>query len=571
LPQRLAIEAIQRQNWAGAVAHAREALKTSPRSAEVHYLLGFALLGLQQPAEAVSELDRAVQLDPRRAEYWLLLASVLLQLAAYANAGLILQNAVRIHPGNADAWTLLAEARLNEKNITGAEEAVQRAFALKPDHARALLLMGHLRKRHGDLAEGLWLHRRAVGAVEVPRGSPRAKPRIVFVVQHGPMWTSLKSVYEAFAADPSWKTIIVGVPYLGTWGPGEEDKTMAVFDFLKKEGLPFVRWDEFVLEPGCADVLFLPKPHDHTRPPAWQALNLLKYVPRLAYVPYALELGAEELDGQMQWNQPLQQVAWMLFARSARQKGYFAQHCISGDAHVVVTGHPKMDAMRQLDAVRDPELDRFIAGRKMVLWNAHYDVIPDGTAWGKGYSTFMRWWKFLPEEFARRPGLALVIRPHPIFLSIFRLRKIVPEGELEAFFARCEAQGNIHIDRRTSYLPVFAASRAMMSDTSSFVLEYAATGKPLLYLHNPNGPKLTSDGEFVFNDCYPAHSEADIVRFLDQVEAGEDPRAAQRMAHYPEFMTLPPDGVGATIKRLIVERFDAEAAGTPLATGAASR
>jgi hypothetical protein len=43
------------------------------------------------------------------------------------------------------------------------------------------------------------------------------------------------------------------------------------------------------------------------------------------------------------------------------------------------------------------------------------------------------------------------------------------------------------------------------------------------------------------------------------------------MAHYPEFMTLPPDGVGATIKRLIVERFDAEAAGTPLATGAASR
>jgi cytochrome c-type biogenesis protein CcmH/NrfG len=569
-PLQLAVASLQRQDWTGAVAQAREVLRVNSLSAEAHHVLGLALLCLQKPADAIHELDRAVEINPRQTEYWLSLGRVLMQFGVYDKACPVLENALRIKSDSADLWSLLAEARLYQKNIPGAEAAARQALALEPNHPKALLWLGHVRKRQGALIEALRLHRQAVGAVDDPAGRRRTKRRIVFVVQHGPMWTSLKSVYEAFAADPAWETIIVGVPYLGTWAAGEQDKVMGVFDFLKKEGLPFVRWDQFALEPGCADVLFLPKPHDHTRPPAWQALNLLKYVSRLAYVPYALEIGDDRTDGQVQWNQALQQVAWMVFARSASQKSYFAQHCAAGDAHVVVAGHPKMDAMRQLDAVRDAELDRFTSGRKLVVWNAQYDVIPDGTAWGKGYSTFLRWWKFLPAEFARRPGLALVIRPHPIFASIFRRRKILPEGELEAYFARCEAQGNIHIDRRTSYLPVFAASVAMLSDNSSFILEYAATGKPLLYLHNPHGHGLLAEKEFIFNDCYPAQTEAEIVRFLDQVEAGEDPRAAQRQAHYPEFMLLPPEGVGVRIKRLMVEQLDAEEAGAAAQTATRS-
>jgi protein O-GlcNAc transferase len=577
-PVQLARACLQRHDWAGAEQQARAALAAEPQSAAAHHALGLALLRLEKPADAIRELDRAAQLDPRQADYWQSLGGVLLQFAAHAKAAVVLENAVRLKPDAADSWALLGEARLHGKDIAGAEEALQRALRLRPDHAHALLWFGHVRKRQGRLAEALQLHRRSVGAPVPAPAAGRTRRRVVFVAQHGPMWTSLKSVYEAFAADPAWEAVIVAVPYLGTWGEGEQDKTLAVLGFLAKEGLPFVRWDEFPLEPGCADLLFLPKPHDHTRPPEWQALSLLKYVPRLAYVPYALEIGGSDLTALVQWNLPLQQVAWMVFARSARQKSYYANHCISGDAHVVVTGHPKMDAMRQLATVHDADLDRFIAGRKMVLWNAQYDVIPDGSPWGQGYSTFMRWWKFLPEEFARRPGLALVLRPHPIFFSILKLRKILTDDELNGFFARCEAAGNIAIDRRTSYLPVFAASQAMISDASSFVLEYAATGKPLLYLHNPHGPGLTSDGDFVFNDCYAAQTEAEIARFLDQVEAGEDPRAAQRRQHYPEFMTLPADGVGVTIKRLIDERIEAEepktvtavqpALAAPLATAA---
>ena len=98
----------------------------------------------------------------------------------------------------------------------------------------------------------------------------------------------------------------------------------------------------------------------------------------------------------------------------------------------------------------------------------------------------------------------------------------------------------------------------MLSDASSFVLEYAATGKPLLYLHNPAGPALNEDGEFVGAHLYTAHHEPDITGFLDMVAAGEDPLGESRRAAFPEFMHQPAEGVGVAVKRAIIARLTAE-------------
>jgi len=554
-PLAVATECLHKKDWAGAEGAAREALAAKPESADVHHALGLATLHLGKSVEAIRLLDRATQLAPRRAEFWQSLGGVLLDFDAHAKARVMLENAVRLDPARADAWSLLGEARLREQNSKGAEQALARALELKPAHPHALMWLGHVRKRAGRLLEALRLHRRAVGAIDASSLSVRARPRVVFVVQHGPMWTTLETVYEAFAADPRWETILVAVPYVGDF-----DKPYAILDFLRARNLPFVRWDEFKLEPGCADIMFLPMPHDHARPPEWRVPHLLKFVPRLAYVPYTLEIQGGEVNATVQWNLHLQQLAWMIFARSPRQKAVYANQCASGNAHVVVTGHPKMDAIRRLGAVRDPELDAWVRDRKAIVWNAQYDVRPDGTPFGGGCSTFMRWKDFLPAEFARRPGLGLIIRPHPIFAVILAKRNVLTEAQVEEFFARCNAVENIHVDRRPSYLPAFAASSAIMSDASSFLLEYAATGRPVLYLRNPRGPGLNADGEFVENRCYIAETEEKIRRFLDMVEVGEDPRGDERRSAYRDFMHLPPDGVGVTIKRAIDERLAADAA-----------
>jgi tetratricopeptide (TPR) repeat protein/2-polyprenyl-3-methyl-5-hydroxy-6-metoxy-1,4-benzoquinol methylase len=547
-----------RQEWSAAVDCGVRAVQADKHFVEAYHLLGVVCLQVGKVEEAVKMFRATTELEPKNAARWHHLGTALRKGGFFSAAVDAFRNAVKRDPNLLASMMALVDVLLLTGDASSAGEILEAVLAHQPGNQNALLWLGHVRKRQGRLTEALKLHRQSVGAVD---GRPnRAKPRVVFVVQHGPMWTSLASVYAAFAADSAWETIIVGVPYLGTFCEGNHDKSLAVFEFLQKENLPFVRWDEFKLEPGCADILFLPKPHDHTRPVEWQSANLLKFVPRLAYVPYGLEIGGGEANADIQWNLPLQQLAWMIFARSERQKNHYAKHCLCGNAHVVVTGHPKMDAVRALDTARDADLERELAGRKMILWNPQYDVRPDGTEFGAGYSTFMRWWKFLPAEFARRPGLALVIRPHPIFFAIFRQRNILTEEQIEQFFAECAAAGNIFIDRRSSYLPAFAASAAMISDASSFLLEYSATGRPLLYLRNPRGPGLNADGEFFTDHGHCAETDAEMRAFLDLVESGVDPKADQRRAAYPQFMHVPKEGVGRSIKRAIEKRLADETA-----------
>lgn len=547
-----------RQEWNAAVDCGVRAVEADKKFVEAYHLLGVVCLQVGKIDEAVKMFRAAAEIDPKNAARWHDLGTALRKAGLFAAAVEAFRQAIKRDLNRVASMMALVEVLMLTGDISSAGEILEAILAREPANAEALRWLGHVRKRQGRLTEALRLHRQSVGAIDA--APLRPKPRVVFVVQHGPMWTSLASVYAAFAADHAWETIIVGVPYLGTFCEGNHDKSLAVFDFLQQEKLPFVRWNEFKLEPGCADILFLPKPHDHTRPVEWRSANLLRFVPRLAYVPYGLEIGGGEANADIQWNLPLQQLAWMVFARSERQKAHYANHCLAGDAHVVVTGHPKMDAIRNLAAARDAELERELAGRKMVLWNPQYDVRPDGTEFGAGYSTFLRWWRFLPAEFARRPGLALVIRPHPIFFAIFRQRNILTEEQIEQFFAECAAAGNIFIDRRASYLPAFAASQAMISDASSFLLEYSATGRPLLYLRNPRGPGLNADGEFFTKYGHGAETDEEMRAFLDLVETGSDPRAAAARAAYPHFMHLPADGVGTAIKRAIEKRLADESA-----------
>ena len=180
-----------------------------------------------------------------------------------------------------------------------------------------------------------------------------------------------------------------------------------VFDFLAEMKIPFVHWESFPLKDSPADLVFLQNPYDSTRPNGWKVRDLVAAGHRLCYVPYAVEFGGDFDDVQYQFNMPLQQLAYAVFARSQAHRRLFAEHCVAGHRHVIVSGHPKFDYLSQQGTVKpDPEMVAFAAGRPLVLWSPHFDVKLNGTRFCDGYSTFMRWNEFLIEEFTRRPGLA---------------------------------------------------------------------------------------------------------------------------------------------------------------------
>ncbi len=561
-PASQAVEAralLAKGDFTRAFALAKTALAADPRAVDALAVIGEIAQLREESALAEKAFRQAHELAPRDVQISAGLGEALVGQGKLREAEAILNKVSTNSPTEARVWLALARLREAQGNHPAAVAVLEQAVRLHPGASGILLRLGHALKKSGRLLDAVTAHRRALGVDEpLPVVDPATRPvRVAFIVQYPQGWTSLKSVWAALAADANFIPLIIACP---NKPPHQvEGGSDAIYAFLESQGVPFTRWNEFPLERNFADIVFFQLPYDVTRTPALSVPEIFKLVPRLAYVPYALEIGGGTENVNLLLNLPLHQYAWAVFARSARHKAAFAQRCASGAEHVIVTGHPKMDALRNLETVRDAELERFIAGRRMVLWNPHYDVRPNGTPFGAGYATFLRWWKFLPEEFARRPDLALVMRPHPLFFDTLVQRRVMTQAEIDGFLARCAAAGNIHIDRRPSYLPVFAASAAIMSDASSFILEYGATGRPLLYLHNPHGPGLNEDGEFVRDHCATAQDEAAIVRFLDDVAAGRDPRGDTRRAAYATFMQPAPEGVGQAIKRAIEERLAAEA------------
>lgn len=464
----------------------------------------------------------------------------------------------------------LAEAKLREgADQTAEAEGLLRDAAQNPDATGAAArALGDFLKRQGRLVEALQWHARSLGCARpAPVRPADRRQRALFLVQEGSRWAGLASVYAAFDADANWETIVIGLPMIAPECPGERQRN-AVFDFLRRQNIPYVTGEEFPLGPNCAEVAFLADPDDETRPPGWRTEDLMRLGVRVAFCPSGFATADGEEARLRHYNLPLHQLCWAAFAWNDAHKAMFQRHCAVGAAHVSVTGHPRTDALRKLDAARDYTLERFVAGRRVVCWSPDADVRPDGkTPFGRGRSTFVRWRDFLPEEFARRQNLAFIVRPPPRFFSQLERAGTFTEAQLDAFVERCTAAGNIHIDRRPSCLTALAASSALLADNSSLLPEFAFTGRPLLYLRNPHGPPLARH-LFVDGFCPEAETEAGIVRFLDLVADGDDvARAAQNRTNFRRCLHLPSEGAGIAIKREVERRLHDEEHGVVPARG----
>lgn len=547
------------RNFGAALPKALAALKADPRSADAHLLLGEIAASRPDGAErALESFRQAATLRPDDPAIERTLAFALMRGGRRREAIEHLQRVHRLRPTELQPALELARAHEEENNHFAAEKTLWNAIMQHDQAPEAAQAWGDFLKRRGQLREALIWHRRAAGSNEfdLPPVSVGRK-HALFVVQQALAWPCLASVYAAYAADPEWKVTVVAVPFRHPSFTTEAERN-SVLEFLKREGIPHVRWEELKLTPGAADVAFLNLPYDETLPAGWRVADLMRAVPRLVYLPYALVIVGGTENTACQFNLPLQQRAWMVVAHSERNKSMFTRHCATGDAHVVVTGHPKLDALRGLASIDDAELARFVGDRKMICWNPHFDARPDGSDFGTGLSTFLRWQEFLIAEFERRPDVAFVIRPHPLFFGSLEKKRIWTAEQMAAFNARVARAGNILIDRRPSYLPVFARSAALISDASSLLIEYGATGRPLLYLQNPRGPGLNEDGEFVRDHCYTAEREAQIQEFIDMVVRGEDSLARGRRAAFPRFVHQPPGSVAEAVKAAVAERLEEE-------------
>ncbi len=357
-------------------------------------------------------------------------------------------------------------------------------------------------------------------------GSGGRRRRVAILYQLPESWGNVRSVWEAMQRDDSIEPSVIMVPFLHQDYRWNRDDAERHLDGL---GLPWRAWEDIDLPSAGLDAALFTSPYDDTRPPAYRFAELRRHVPFTGYVPYGLEVGGGDINLVYQYGQPVAMHGSAVFVRSRSARDMFSRHCPTGDRHVVVSGHPRMDGLVGLDGFPvDPELRARIGDRRAVLWNAHFSF--DDDLW----SSFDQLAMPIFREFAQRPELALLFRPHPLLWKKLVNLSIFDAAGVDEFRSELLRMGVV-IDERPDHRHAFAASTAMLTDAGSFLMEYFVTGKPVLYLRNPHGLGLNAEGAAVARYYDTATSGDDVRRFLDSLERRPDTEMAQRMAAIPMF------------------------------------
>lgn len=334
------------------------------------------------------------------------------------------------------------------------------------------------------------------------------KVKLAILYQIPESWNNVRSVWLAAKKRSDIDIVIVLLPFLHQqleWRRGLIEKC------LQNEGIDYISWDEFDIADAAFDIVLFTSPYDSTRPKSFRFSELQQRVAITAYIPYGLEVGGGVQNLIFQYGQPVTMNATVVFARSLGVKKMFEKYCPTGSSHVAVTGHPRMDGLVNLNSFKiDPKLTEEIAGRKAILWNAHFSF--DEDLW----STFDIFSFDIFMTILEQPELVLIFRPHPLLWKKLTNLNIFNSFEIEELKNELRALGVI-VDERSDHRHAFAASSALMTDAGSFLLEYLVTRKPALYLCNSKGVGLNEQGEAALRFYHKALTPLDVSAFINKV------------------------------------------------------
>lgn len=338
--------------------------------------------------------------------------------------------------------------------------------------------------------------------------------RVVFFVLSPQIWPTLEPIWRLVSKDKRFHTKVVLLE--NTNLDDGLSGLLAARSMLEERHIPFAQGSSFSLQNYMPHIAFLPLPYPDLYPKNCNPNAVRACGARVAYVPYGLEVGGGAYNARYQYDETVIQNAWRVFARSQKQLQSFGRHCMTGNAHVVITGHPRADSTPIKEGFLDQNILDHADDRKIVVWAPHFSVKTR-----RKWSSFLENYAFIQEEIKKRPNLFFVLRPHPLLERTLQQTEGWTAETARNWFLDISSLPNVHLDKATEYWPSFNSSAALMTDSGSFLVEYLLTEKPICHLQGNDAIGLTDEAHEL-KAFHPGRSEREISTFLDQVEKGDD-------------------------------------------------
>lgn len=215
-----------------------------------------------------------------------------------------------------------------------------------------------------------------------------------------------------------------------------------------------------------------------------------------AYVPYDIATTNLESDYNLRFHNYVEN----FFVFNDKFKEYYAPRMINMGENLIVTGSPSLDYF-----INNPPKNE----KQYVIYAPHWTVNHSHTI---AYSTFTETGLFMLDYAKHNPQFNWLFKPHPMLKKALIDNNIMTKEEVENYYNSWQ-----EACYDGDYLKYFNDSQLMITDCSTFLLEYAATQKPLVRLVSEDMPEFNSTTEEVVKSYYNVSTLEELKQYLDMI------------------------------------------------------
>lgn len=343
--------------------------------------------------------------------------------------------------------------------------------------------------------------------------------KVGFLTQVPECWQKTEPIFKEMIKREEFEVYVIQVPPFDIIKNkvGDYSKENEYFENLvdKKHT---IKYEDFDL--SSVDYLFYQRPYDPVYPNKLKSKNASKYT-KLCYIPYGPD------DVRNFGTKPLSFFRNLSISfledscNVALVKAKFNSKFNFRYNRFVNIGYPSFEQMLKL------EKKEKVASTCRILWTPRWSYSPI-----IGGSHFFEYVNFIT-SMALSSKITLTIRPHPLMWENFLKEKLITIDQINKYKTKWN-ELNITLDNNQNVLDTFKRTDILISDTSSIVLMFFLTNKPIIFCKF-NSADYSELFKKILPGMYLVNTQEELKKTINNLIKGIDPKKNIRDSIINEF------------------------------------
>lgn len=365
------------------------------------------------------------------------------------------------------------------------------------------------------------------------------KINVVFLVANPNTWNKLKPLFDEMNQKERINTFILCCPE-----PNKQD-TSTTYNYFVSNGYKCIdartgdgfdgetkkagEW--FDLKQLNPDYVFYSEPYNHYLPKIYRSNAVSKYA-KVCLTIYGIMLSKDFI--KMVHHQFYRDV-YCYYASNVDDCeiniNYYKKNHKMGIQKTKYLGYMAFSDIVNAEKKESKSFE-FSKNEQRTMWTPRW-TLDESLESG---SNFFKYKDVLFKYAEENPDFDILYRPHPMALDNFIKTGKMSVEEVNEFKQKCSDMPNVSLDDQKEYSASFWKTNFLVTDSSSIIVEYFVTGKPIIFCDTlSNCTDYLPYFRKLLESCYIISNEQELIQKINDLRAGKDELKDLRKQYFTEF------------------------------------